>query len=60
LFPFDPTLHATKNLVDVGVQRTDAGPEIEESYRIDPAGLVEVKISDVASGFVRTFQLGAS
>jgi molecular chaperone DnaK (HSP70) len=60
LFPFEPSLHATRDLVDIAVQRTDAGPEIEESYRIDPAGLVEVKISDVARGFVRTFQLGAS
>jgi molecular chaperone DnaK (HSP70) len=60
LFPFDPDLRDHDGLADVAVQRTDPGPEIEESYRIDPAGLVEVKITDLARGFSRQFQLGSS
>ncbi|MBM4281937.1 MAG: Hsp70 family protein [Deltaproteobacteria bacterium] len=59
LFPFDAALRDQTSLVDVTVQRTDAGPEVEESYRIDPAGLVAVTITDLARGYTRAYTLGS-
>jgi molecular chaperone DnaK (HSP70) len=58
LFPFDPGLRDLPGLADVAVERTDSGVDIEEHYRIDPAGLVEVTISDREHGFSRSFTLG--
>jgi molecular chaperone DnaK (HSP70) len=58
-FAFDPALRDAADLAHVAVRRTDAGPEIEETYRIDPAGLVEVELVDVQRGYRRSFALGS-
>ncbi len=57
-FPFDPALRARGDLVGVVVERRADGPEVEERYLIDPAGLVEVQIEDTRTGFARSFRLG--
>ncbi|MEZ4236832.1 MAG: Hsp70 family protein [Myxococcota bacterium] len=59
-FPFDPGLRTGADLAEVAVRRLDApGPEVEERYRIDAAGIVEVEITDVDSGFRQHHRLGA-
>jgi molecular chaperone DnaK (HSP70) len=60
LFPFDPALRARGvNLRAVPVRRlAEAGPRIEERYRLDRHGLVEVTVTDVDAGYTRTFRLG--
>ncbi len=57
-FPFDPSLRGRADLEHVPVERRDDGPEVEERYLIDPAGLVEVQIEDTRTGFARSFRLG--
>ena len=57
-FPFDPALRVGADLERVAVERRDDGPEVEERYLIDPAGLVEVQIEDTHTGFARSFRLG--
>lgn len=60
-FPFDPALRAReRELAQVPVQRL-AGPppRIEEQYRVDHHGIVEVTIADLDSGYRRSFRLGA-
>lgn len=58
LFPFDPALRARPDLRGISVERTEGGPRVEERYLIDPAGLVEVQIEDVDTGYTRSFRLG--
>ncbi|MBI1946729.1 MAG: Hsp70 family protein [Deltaproteobacteria bacterium] len=58
LFPFDPALRARTDLDHVPVERCQQGPDVEERYLIDPAGLVEVQIEDTATGFSRSYRLG--
>lgn len=60
-FPFDRSLRGANNLSDVEIRRTSGnGPLIEESYRIDSAGLVEVTIADLETGFSQAHRLGAA
>ena len=40
------------------VERTGAGPEIEETYVIDRHGIVTAAITDVEAGFTLTSRLG--
>ena len=59
LFPFDPALRALdpSELAAVSVQRREDGPEIEETYTVDPSGIVTVRITDLGSGFSREYGL---
>ena len=58
-FPFDPALRNGVDLDGVKVRRLPApGPSIEERYLIDPSGIVEVRITDLDSGFTRSHRLG--
>jgi hypothetical protein len=56
-FPFDASL-AARDLSDVSVERTDAGPLVEEEYSIDAHGVVHVAIRNVDAGYARTFAVG--
>ncbi|MGO1228116.1 MAG: Hsp70 family protein [Brachybacterium sp.] len=55
LFPFDPALRelGAAELAAVTVERREGGPEIEETYTVDTAGIVTVRITDLSSGFSR-------
>jgi len=57
-FPFDPQL-AESGLNEVAVRncRGVQGVVIEEQYRCDPHGMIEVVISNVATGMVRRFAI---
>lgn len=60
-FAFDPTLrdHDTR-LNDVPVRRLSGrGPLVQEEYRVSELGLVEVALTDLDTGYARTFTLGA-
>ena len=60
LFPFDPALRETeRDLRSIPVQRTGAGPMVEETYSIDPNGIVALTIRDLETGFAREFWVGA-
>lgn len=50
LFPYDPALRG-QQLEGRPVTRTGEGGIIEERYLVDPNGIVEVHITDLASGF---------
>lgn len=56
LFPFDTAL-VDRDLSGVSVRRQDRGPLIEEEYRLDEHGIVEVKIRNVDAGYERAFRL---
>lgn len=56
-FPFDPGLRAA-DCAKTPVERRRDGPEIEETYAVDPTGLVSVRIRDLDSGYERGFRLG--
>jgi molecular chaperone DnaK (HSP70) len=60
LFPFAPELRqaAAPNLVDVEICRLpEAGPIVREEYVLDAHGLVELRITDVESGYTRGYRL---
>ncbi len=48
---------AAEKLRAVRVERSEAGPLIEETYAIDPNGLVNVTIADLDSGYAQTHSL---
>jgi molecular chaperone DnaK (HSP70) len=57
-FAFDPALRAQR-LAEVPVQRLPGqGPLVSESYSVDAQGLVQVRISDLESGFTASHVLG--
>jgi hypothetical protein len=59
-FPFDPALRDGGDLGHAAVERA-IGPRpemVEESYRVAPTGAVEVRISNLADGYSRTYSLG--
>jgi molecular chaperone DnaK (HSP70) len=58
-FPFAPELVAQSRLDQVQVVRDPAvqSHTIEENYRCDAAGVVEVAISDLTTGHARTFRV---
>lgn len=60
-FPFDPTLQAdgTEDVAAVPVRR-EAGPLVEERYVIDENGIVQVRITDLTTGYSRTHALSAA
>ena len=59
LFPYDPALKGQHNLAAVPIRRdpTVATHDIEEVYRCDAAGVVEVTIADRTTGHARTFRV---
>jgi len=59
LFPFDPALRDLDpaDLAAVTVARREDGPEIEETYTVDAAGIVTLRITDLSSGFSRGYGL---
>lgn len=58
LFPFTDEDATDDELSRRPAVRTDSGPLVEERYRVDPAGLVDVTISNLDSGFRRQLRLG--
>ncbi|MDU0348962.1 Hsp70 family protein [Actinomyces sp. MRS3W] len=58
LFPFDRSLREVEELKAVPVQRLGNGPEVEERYEIDGAGLIRVTLTDLSDGYARTYVLG--
>lgn len=58
VFPFEPDLqNQVKNqnraLHNIPVERREWYPQIEETYQIDEHGIVEVKISDLSTGYTQ-------
>jgi len=57
-FPFEPALRQRRRLDHVPVVRlANLGPTVEERYRLDASGLVEVTLSLPEQGLRRTFTL---
>lgn len=54
VFPFDHALQQRGDVRLVPVRRTADGPLVEETYTIDRHGMVEVRISDLESGYTHT------
>ncbi len=61
LFPFDPALRGVAmDLSGVQVRRMPReGPLIQEKYTVTEHGLVKVTITDLDTGFERSFPIGA-
>ncbi len=57
-FPFDQALQGRPELDGVPVERRARGPLVEEAYRIDPNGLVSVRITDLDTGYSQVHGLG--
>ncbi|MBC7928223.1 MAG: Hsp70 family protein [Bryobacteraceae bacterium] len=59
-FPFDPSLSNEADLQDVPVahMRGIAEQLVEESYSVDAAGNVEVRIGNLTSNYSRVYRLG--
>lgn len=47
LFPFDASLEGRADLAGVTVQRLGSGPLVEESYTIDPHGIIAVRLTNL-------------
>ncbi|MFP5415278.1 MAG: Hsp70 family protein [Actinomycetes bacterium] len=58
VFPFDRGLRDGRPLRDAAVFRTAEGALIEESYTIDPHGIVHAKITDLEDGYTQVTALG--
>lgn len=61
VFPFDPALQqaATRgeDLREVEVSRREHGPLVEEQYLVDRHGLIEVRLTDLDTGYTQTHRL---
>jgi len=55
-FPFAPELQG-RELSCVPVARRDDGPLIEETYTLDPNGIITVQITDTSTGYTQTHAL---
>nr|NLD40885.1 Hsp70 family protein [Actinomycetales bacterium] len=51
LFPVDRALRDGRDLTEVGVERREGGPEIEEVYEVDSRGMVRVTVRDLSDGY---------
>lgn len=58
-FPFDPSLQGRARLDHVPVERWGHGPTVEEAYRVDPNGIVSVRITDTSTGYSQVYGLGS-
>ncbi len=56
MFPFDPALQGT-DLTGVPIERTQTGPLVQETYSVDPHGIVHVTIADLDTGFTQSLAL---
>ena len=57
-FPFDPDLRDRARWDDVAVTRPARRlPLVEETYAVDPSGGVEVRITDLSSGWSQAHRL---
>ena len=57
MFGFDPVLQGRDSLAGIPIERRPDGPLIEECYTIDPRGIVEVRLTDLDTGFSRSYGL---
>lgn len=57
LFPFDAALRDGRDLAELPVRRRGVGPEIEERYTLDASGMLQVRITDLDTGYSRTYGL---
>jgi molecular chaperone DnaK (HSP70) len=59
-FPFAPWLAGEESLASVPVEHLEGMPDqlIEESYSVDAAGTVEVRISNLTADYSRVYRLG--
>ncbi len=59
LFPFDPGLKQEAHLEQVPVKRWPQAPAhwVEERYRCDARGIIEVTISNQTAGYCRTYRI---
>lgn len=57
-FPFSGAARATERLDAVPVERAEPGAEVCEEYSLDANGLVALTITDRASGFKASYELG--
>ena len=57
VFPFDPALQDGRDLRDVTVAHAGPGPLVEERYVIDPHGIIELRITDLDTGYAQTHTL---
>ena len=63
VFPFDPELQRTErrtgsgnpvetsHLRELPIVRLEAGPLLEERYTVDPAGIIELSLTDLTTGY---------
>jgi hypothetical protein len=63
VFPFDPELQRTVSptgsetpaeasaLRELPIVRLEAGPLLEERYTVDPAGIIELSLTDLTTGY---------
>ena len=59
LFPFDPALRDRSDLRGIPARRLDReGPLVREEYRLDPQGIINVRILDLESGYERAWRMG--
>lgn len=58
VFPFDPLLQDGRDLGDAEVSPRPDGPWVEERYRVDPHGIVELSITDLDTGYRQEHALG--
>lgn len=59
IMPFDPALQGEDvDLKHVSIERTDIGHLIEERYRVDENGIVDVEIADTETGYTQSARLG--
>ncbi len=58
-FPFDPALQDGRDLDGVAIERRRRGPRVEETYTIDPHGIVQVRIADLDTGYQQVHALHA-
>ena len=56
-FPFDPSLQGRYRLDRVPVERRDPGPLVEETYTVDPNGIVSVRITDTQTHYSQVYSL---
>ncbi|GAB3883896.1 Hsp70 family protein [Terrabacter terrigena] len=55
VFPFDPALQEAvdegSELRELPIVRLESGPLLEERYTVDPAGIIELSLTDLTTGY---------
>ncbi len=57
IFPFDASLQGRPDLREVPVEHSNQWPLIEETYTIDPHGIIEVRLANIDGGYAQTYSL---